>query len=172
MSMWTQRHTTASTLSSSRSIGSASSTRYSTLPSPRPFPKRRVTSTISDAKSVDFTQPESPIRSATRKPRLPGPAAISRTVVPGLWVDPPNDPFVDRSSDVGHPLVPVLPARCHLSPGLTALLAVSIGVKCRAVPPIRRFALADAAGFVLTANVSNRRSGSRIISGGRLKPPG
>ncbi len=129
MSMWTQRHTTTSTLSSSRSIGSASSTRYSTLPG---------STTLSQAASnVDLVGREVRGLHATRvadpfcnsEAELPGPAGMLKDGGAGLVGRPaPNDKlFVDRSSDVGHPLVPVLPARCHLFPGLTALLAVSVG---------------------------------------------
>ncbi len=70
-------------LSSSRSIRSASSTRYSTLSSPRAAPRRRAASTISGEKSVDSTLPPAPTRAAAWKPRSPGPAAMSRAVWPG-----------------------------------------------------------------------------------------
>ena len=78
-----QRQSTPSTLSSSRSIRSASSTRCSTFSRPS-FPASRLAaSTMFGAKSVWISFPSGPIALATMKPVSPVPAASSRTVSPG-----------------------------------------------------------------------------------------
>ena len=45
--------------------------------------RRRATSTIAGARSVEITRPLSPTSAATSKPVSPGPAASSRIVSPG-----------------------------------------------------------------------------------------
>jgi hypothetical protein len=60
--------------------------------------------------------------------------------LPRLRIGPLHDPIVDPAGELHYPLVSVPPARCHLPPGLEALLAIGIRVKIHAIPPVRRFA--------------------------------
>jgi len=88
--MYPQRQTTPSTLSSSRSIRSASHTRCSTFVTPRAWPTRRATSTISGEKSVEITLPSSP--SGDHEAEVTGPGRHIEDRLARLRVDLVQDP--------------------------------------------------------------------------------
>ena len=82
-SMIPQRTSTASTLAVSRSIHSSSSWRNSTLSMPASAARRRATSIIGSAPSLEMSVPPGLTSSAAMKPVSPGPAASSSTRWPG-----------------------------------------------------------------------------------------